>query len=609
MLTATPVLLSLLLFAGGAADGDVPEAPADTAGLLFDAQAAAGGRSDDVRPLYYGSEVVVVSDRPERFEPFMPGRELIGGNLAEEVAWAPHVSVGGYGASTYPAVRGLSAEHVGFEYDGVPLNNLQNGLADLALFEVLELSATIVRGPFARGASGRPAQAAVSLEPAVGPATGVSLAIGSQREGGRLSLRRGDLSFRLGFFSDEGCGPRTSAGGFGVEVGARTHWGEGALTYVSMDRGVPGPGPDWPYGDGSVFAGDLDDEVFIARAGLNPVSIARPGFYLMRQRQKYLDSFSEPTHVTLSAGTIVEFDLADVSPGTRVSGAFDYSQVDSSDPLNPDLGVHSRSSASVVASHVVENGLLHFALEGAGSYTSDFDAAMTGAVAAAVVSDPWRAWVSWGRSYRAPTMNELYWPEDAWSAGNADLTPESVTTLEAGVEGGVGVLRAAVTAYRSKASDLISWLMSETDWMSRPINVGEADLSGVELELGADLGDIGLRYAGSFGTAEDAHSGLALPYRPDASQWFAVTAGIGRVTTELRLRLTGESYVNGIERGELNGYGLVDFSTLLALPWEGAALRFEGLNITDQRYFTRQYYEMPGSEWRLSLLLGWEDDV
>jgi vitamin B12 transporter len=329
----------------------------------------------------------------------------------------------------------------------------------------------------------------------------------------------------------------------------------------------------------------------------------------MRQRQKYADLTSEPTHVTVSAGSIVEFDLADVSPGTRVSGAFDYSEVDSHDSLNPDLGVHSRSSASVVANHVVERGVLHFAVEGAGSYTSDFDAAMTGAVAAAVVSDPWRAWVSWGRSYRAPTMNELYWPEDTWSGGNPELEPESVTTLEAGVEGGIGVLRATVTAYRSRANELIVWVMSETDWKSRPMNVGEADLRGVELELGADLGDIGLRYAGSFGTAEDADTGLALPYRPDASQWFAVTAGIGRVTTELRLRLTGESYVNGIEGEELNDYNLVDFSTLLELPWEGTALRFEGLNITDQRYFTRQYYDMPGSEWRLSLLLGWEDDA
>jgi outer membrane cobalamin receptor len=41
------------------------------------------------------------------------------------------VAVGDYGTSAYAAVRGLSSEHVGLEYDGVPLNSLQSGLADI----------------------------------------------------------------------------------------------------------------------------------------------------------------------------------------------------------------------------------------------------------------------------------------------------------------------------------------------------------------------------------------------------------------------------------------------------------------------------------------------
>jgi outer membrane cobalamin receptor len=131
----------------------------------------------------------------------------------------------------------------------------------------------------------------------------------------------------------------------------------------------------------------------------------------------------------------------------------------------------------------------------------------------------------------------------------------------------------------------------------------------VEFELGADLGDIGVDYAASLATAEDANTGLALAYRPGASQWFAVSVETGRLTTELRLRQTSEVYANTTESEELDGYSLVDFTALLDLPWEGTALRFEGLNITDEHYRTRQYYDMPGSEWRVSLLLGWEDDA
>ena len=585
MIAAVPVLMSFALVLGGPGEGE---------------------QEEDERPLYYASEVVVVSDRPARLEPFIPEREVIAGDIADEIAWVPHVAVGGYGASVYPAVRGLSAEHVGFEYDGVPLNNLQNGLADLALFEVFELDAAMVRGPLARTAGGRPAQAAVSLSPSAGPATGVSLTTGSRRDAGRLSLLRGDVSLRIGFFSDSGYADKTSAGAVGVEVGGRTRWGEGALTYVAMDRAVPGP--DWPWGGGEAFEGDLEDALFIARAGLDRVGPARPGFYFMRQEQHYADSTSEPTHVTTSGGTIVEFEPGDLAPGARVTCAFDHSVIDSHDPLNPDLGVHSRSSASVVANHVIDRGGLHFAVEGAASYTSDFDAAVTGAVAAAYVSEPWRVWVSWGRSYRAPTMNELYWPEDAWTGGNEDLEPERVSTLEAGCEGRAGIFHGSVTAYSSDARDLIGWALSDADGKFRPVNTGEADLRGVELELGAEVGAFAVRYAASRSTAEDAATGLALPYRPGTSQWLSVSAETGRLTSELRVRSAGEVYVDASETTALDGYSVVDFTALLETPWRGAGLRFEGLNIMDERYETRQYYEMPGREWRLSLVLGWDED-
>ncbi|MFH1864564.1 MAG: TonB-dependent receptor [Candidatus Eisenbacteria bacterium] len=332
-------------------------------------------------------------------------------------------------------------------------------------------------------------------------------------------------------------------------------------------------------------------------------------FYLMRQEQHYADSTSETRHVTTSGGTIVEFDLRDVSPGTQVTGAFDHSEIDSRDRLNLDLGVHSRTTASVVASHLVDRGALHFAVEGAGSYTNDFDAAVTGAIAAALVSDPWRVWVSWGRSYRAPTMNELYWPEDAWSGGNEDLEPESVSTLEAGAEGRVGDVTATVTAYRSDATDLIGWAVSAADGKYYPVNVGEADVRGVELDFRSELGPVQIQYAVSYATSEDADSGFALPYRPEASQWFSVSAETGRLSGQLRMRSASRVYADTFEHDRLSGYGLVDLTALLELPWEGTALRFEGLNITDEHYRTRQYYDMPGSEWRLSLLLGWEDDV
>ena len=63
-----------------------------------------------------------------------------------------------------------------------------------------------------------------------------------------------------------------------------------------------------------------------------------------------------------------------------------------------------------------------------------------------------------------------------------------------------------------------------------------------------------------------------------------------------------------VEDVELDGHTVVDFTALVDLPWEGMALKVEALNIADEHYRTRQYYDMPGREARVSLLIGWEDD-
>ncbi len=72
------------------------------------------------------------------------------------------------------------------------------------------------------------------------------------------------------------------------------------------------------------------------------------------------------------------------------------------------------------------------------------------------------------RSFRAPTFDALYWPEDAFVAGNPNLKPEKAWAYEIGGEkklGKLAVLRAA--GFRRDVEDLIYWSMGE-DWKFRP---------------------------------------------------------------------------------------------------------------------------------------------
>ena len=118
-----------------------------------------------------------------------------------------------------------------------------------------------------------------------------------------------------------------------------------------------------------------------------------------------------------------------------------------------------------------------------------------------------------------------------------------------------------------------------------------------------------MSYASAFSTSEDTDAELALPYRPEFSQWVAASIEIGPVTGTYRVRHVGEMTTGDWEFPELDGYSVADFGALVDLPIRGAALQFDILNLMDDRYETRVRYEMPGREWRATLLLGWEDDV
>jgi outer membrane cobalamin receptor len=92
---------------------------------------------------------------------------------------------------------------------------------------------------------------------------------------------------------------------------------------------------------------------------------------------------------------------------------------------------------------------------------------------------------SYGKSFRAPTFNDLYF-NTTWAVGNPNLKPESAEEYEGGIEQKLGndaFLKFA--AFDRKVKDLIQW-----DWLVFPMqvnNIGRAHIRGYEAEAGYDL--------------------------------------------------------------------------------------------------------------------------
>jgi outer membrane cobalamin receptor len=88
-----------------------------------------------------------------------------------------------------------------------------------------------------------------------------------------------------------------------------------------------------------------------------------------------------------------------------------------------------------------------------------------------------------GRSFRAPTFDDLFWPEDAYTAGNPNLQPERAWSYELGGEkkfGDRAVFKAA--GFYRRVEDLIIWQMG-SDGKFRPSNVKTVEIWGVETEM------------------------------------------------------------------------------------------------------------------------------
>ncbi len=102
-------------------------------------------------------------------------------------------------------------------------------------------------------------------------------------------------------------------------------------------------------------------------------------------------------------------------------------------------------------------------------------------------TDAWRATASYSTAFRAPTFNELYWPDTGFGGGNPALKPERSRNLEAGLRYAAAGQQFDAVYFDNRIRDLIA------GWP--PVNINKAHITGVELSYAARLGDTGVKAA------------------------------------------------------------------------------------------------------------------
>jgi vitamin B12 transporter len=195
---------------------------------------------------------------------------------------------------------------------------------------------------------------------------------------------------------------------------------------------------------------------------------------------------------------------------------------------------------------------------------------------------------TWGKGFRAPTINDLFFP----GFGNPNLQPEHSESYDAGFDQKLWKdrVRFGSTFFHNRFSNLIQVVFDPVTFFAAPFNVGRAVTEGVETYVEVEPLDWLLLWANHTWTrTKDLVTGLPLR-RFAENQW---NAGVTATPIE-RLTLFVEAHVTGKQLespsvGRNPGYHRIDLGGTFRLV--GRIGKMDRLdltaridNVTDNRY-------------------------
>ena len=226
-----------------------------------------------------------------------------------------------------------------------------------------------------------------------------------------------------------------------------------------------------------------------------------------------------------------------------------------------------------------------------------------------------------GESYRPPTFNELYWPDEVFASGNSDLGPERAFQLDGGFSCSIfegegetsffskGEVR--LNPFWHRIEDQILWLQGE-DRKSIPQNLGLVENRGVEggVDLRFEISDfrmmnsVNYAYLSSIDRSGDPITdGKQLVYRPIHSANHSTNLEYKNLNLNLANHYVGERPSLPSNDKWLPYYFLTDLSLSYEpiLGFANGVFKTGIRNLFDQRYEVIRFYPQPGREWRFSM--------
>lgn len=204
-----------------------------------------------------------------------------------------------------------------------------------------------------------------------------------------------------------------------------------------------------------------------------------------------------------------------------------------------------------------------------------------------------RAHVSFGTSFKAPRLDELFHP--AWG-GNPELQPEKGRNREVALVWDNGQHNVSATYFRNDVEDLITYVSLPGPVWGRYENAEEARLEGLTLAYAGRIGDWAVNASYDWLDAMNESTGQRLGRRARHKAQLDVLKHWGNWQAGIELVAVGSRFNDNSETNRLGGYGLVNLTGRYAITRQ-LAVEARIDNLFDRDYTLGRSYSWSGPDY------------
>jgi len=212
-----------------------------------------------------------------------------------------------------------------------------------------------------------------------------------------------------------------------------------------------------------------------------------------------------------------------------------------------------------------------------------------------------RLTAGYGTAFKAPTFNDLYYPNMPWGIGNPNLLPESSNSFEVGLQGKSGLGSWSINAFRTRIDELIEWQCTSNcatpslwDDVYQPFNVSSVQIDGIESSLQHRANNLERKVSITLLDPKDLATGNLLQNRAQATLRAEINMDYEQWNNGITLLAQGARYADSTNTRELGGYTTVDLQSRYRLNrrWQ---LKGKVRNLFDKNYLTTDRSYQPSA--------------